>query len=69
LTLYDEACRLKGRRVMKAKKPPVPESFRAAGEAAKKAGSDKLTMREVVQEIKAMRREKRAKNVPVKTGR
>ena len=54
---------------MKTKKPPTPESFRAAGEAAKKAGTDKLTMREIVQEIKTMRREKRAKNAPVKTGR
>ena len=55
--------------VMKAKKPPVPESFRVAGEAAKKAGTDKLTMREVVQEIKAMRRKKRSNNASVQTGR
>ena len=54
---------------MKTKKPPIPESFRAAGEAAKKAGTDKLTIREIVQEIKTMRPEKRGKNAPIKTGR
>ena len=54
---------------MKAKKPPIPESFKTAGEAAQKAGTDKLTVREIVQEIKTMRREKRARNAPAKSSR
>ena len=43
-----------------AREIPVPEAFRKSGETAKKTGADTLSMREIVSEIKAARREKRA---------
>lgn len=43
-----------------ARETPIPEAFRKSGETAKKTGADKLSMREIVAEIKALRREKRA---------
>ena len=43
-----------------AREIPVPEAFRKSGETAKKTGADKLSMREIVSEIKAARRDKRA---------
>ena len=44
-----------------ARKLPIPEPFQKAGQTAKKTGADKLSMREIVSEVKATRRERRAK--------
>ena len=43
-----------------ARETPVPEAFRKSGETAKKTDARKLSMREIVAEIRASRREKRA---------
>ncbi len=43
-----------------ARETPIPEAFRKSGETAKKTGVHKHSMREIVAEIKAFRREKRA---------
>jgi hypothetical protein len=44
-----------------AREISIPEAFRKSGETAKKTGAAKLSMREIVSEVKAARREKRAK--------
>src|SRR5437870_1008482 len=45
---------------------PEPEILRLIGEASKRKGTNKLTMREIDAEIAAYRREKRPKNAAAK---
>ena len=45
-----------------AREIPVPEPFRKSGETAKQTGAAKFSMREIISEVKAARREKRTKH-------